>query len=542
MSDRSVTAELDAVVVGAGFSGMYMLHKLREIGLRALVVEEGADVGGTWYWNRYPGARCDSESYYYSYSFSPELEQEWEWSSKYPEQPEILSYLLHVADRFDLRRDIVFNTRVTAAAFDEGASRWLVDTDDGGRLSARYLITAVGCLSAGQVPDIPGLDTFAGEWYHTGRWPQEGVDVTGRRVGVVGTGATGIQVVPVVAREAEHLFVFQRTPNFSLPARNAPLEPEETRRVKKEYRDLRHHSRYSFGGFPFDPIERSALSVPAEERDATYERLWELGGFRFLFEGFNDLLIDQESNDTAAAFIRGKIREIVRDPVVSDLLSPTTYPFGTKRPPLNTDYFETFNRDNVTLVDIRTHPVVGITPAGIRTTAGEYDLDVIIFATGFDAMTGALLNMGIRGRGGRPLAEAWADGPRTYLGLAVSGFPNMFTITGPGSPSVLSNMPVSIEQHVEWIADCLAHLEAVGADVVEATPEAQAGWVDHVNGVADFTLFPLADSWYIGANVPGKPRVFMPYVGGVGPYRQICDDVAAKGYEGFAVGVLEARS
>ena len=538
----NTATEHDAVVVGAGFSGLYMLHKLRQIGLSALVIEEGNDVGGTWYWNRYPGARCDSESHYYSYSFSPELEQEWEWSSKYPEQPEILSYLQHVADRFDLRRDILFGTRVTGAGFDEDAARWGIQTDGGTRFSARYLITAVGCLSAGQIPDIPGRDAFAGEWYHTGRWPHEGVDVSGKRVGVIGTGATGIQIIPVVAEQAEHLYVFQRTPNFSIPARNAPLDAEETRRVKARYRELREHSRASFAGMPFDPIERSALSVSPEERDATYERLWKVGGFRFLFEGFNDLLFDKASNDTAAEFIRRKIRETVHDPAVAERLCPSSYPFGTKRPPLNTAYFETFNRDNVTLVDIRSHPVTEITPDGVRTTVGDYELDVMIFATGFDAMTGALLNMGIRGRSGLSLAEKWADGPRSYLGLAVNGFPNLFTITGPGSPSVLSNMPVSIEQHVEWIADCLAHLEAEGAELIEARPEAEAGWVEHVNQVADSTLFPLADSWYVGANIPGKPRVFMPYVGGVGPYRKICDDVAAKGYEGFALGVLEARS
>ena len=422
------------------------------------------------------------------------------------------------------------------------AARWGIQTDGGTRFSARYLITAVGCLSAGQIPDIPGRDAFAGEWYHTGRWPHEGVDVSGKRVGVIGTGATGIQIIPVVAEQAEHLYVFQRTPNFSIPARNAPLDAEETRRVKARYRELREHSRASFAGMPFDPIERSALSVSPEERDATYERLWKVGGFRFLFEGFNDLLFDKASNDTAAEFIRRKIRETVHDPAVAERLCPSSYPFGTKRPPLNTAYFETFNRDNVTLVDIRSHPVTEITPDGVRTTVGDYELDVMIFATGFDAMTGALLNMGIRGRSGLSLAEKWADGPRSYLGLAVNGFPNLFTITGPGSPSVLSNMPVSIEQHVEWIADCLAHLEAEGAELIEARPEAEAGWVEHVNQVADSTLFPLADSWYVGANIPGKPRVFMPYVGGVGPYRKICDDVAAKGYEGFALGVLEARS
>ena len=525
--------ELDAVVVGAGFSGLYMLHRLRSLGLRTRLIEAGTDVGGTWYWNRYPGARCDSESHNYSYSFSPELEQEWEWSSKYPAQPEILAYLQHVAERFDLRRDIVFGTRVTAARFEEDALHWRVDTDRGGSLRTRYLITAVGCLSAGQVPDLPGLARFEGTWHHTGQWPHRGVDFGGRRVGVIGTGATGMQVIPVVAEQATHLHVFQRTPNFSLPARNAPLDPQQVRDIKARYRDIRQHARHSFSGFPVDPLQRSALEVPAAEREATYERLWAVGGFRFLFEGFSDILFSRAANDTAAEFLRRKISETVDDPAVAAALTPTSHPFGTKRPPLNTRYFETFNRDNVTLVDLRREPITEVTRRGIRTEADEYPLDLIIFATGFDAMTGALLRMDLRGRGGQALADKWRDGPRSYLGLAVAGFPNLFTITGPGSPSVLSNMPTSIEQHVDWIADCLAHVERTGAAVIEADAEAEQRWVEHVNAVAETTLFPLADSWYVGANVPGKPRVFMPYVGGVGPYREHCEEIARDGYAGF---------
>ena len=527
------TTQLDAIVVGAGFSGLYMLHRLRGLGLRARLIEAGSDVGGTWYWNRYPGARCDSESHNYSYSFSPELEQDWEWSSKYPGQPEILAYLQHVAERFDLRRDIVFDTRVTAARFDEATLHWQVDTDRSGSLDARYLISAVGCLSAGQVPELPGLARFEGEWHHTGQWPHEGVDLSGRRVGVIGTGATGMQVIPVVAEQAAHLHVFQRTPNFSLPARNAPLEPEQVRDIKARYRDIREHARRSFSGFPVDPLQRSALEVSAEEREATYERLWAVGGFRFLFEGFSDILFSREANDTAVDFLSRKIGETVDDPAVAAALTPSSHPFGTKRPPLNTRYFETFNRNDVTLVDLRREPITEVTPRGIRTAVAEYPLDLIIFATGFDAMTGALLRMDIRGRGGQTLAEKWRDGPRSYLGLAVAGFPNLFTITGPGSPSVLSNMPTSIEQHVEWIADCVAHVEHTGTAVIEADAEAEQRWVEHVNAVAETTLFPLADSWYVGANVPGKPRVFMPYVGGVGPYREHCEAIARKGYEGF---------
>ncbi|MGH7818234.1 MAG: flavin-containing monooxygenase, partial [Candidatus Binatia bacterium] len=427
--------ELDAVIVGAGFSGLYMLYRARDVlGLKARVYEAGDGVGGTWYWNRYPGARCDSESYYYSYSFSEELEQEWEWSSRYPEQPEILRYLNHVADRFGLRRDIQLGTRVTRAAFDEATDRWEVRTDKGDVVSARFLISAVGCLSAANIPKLEGLDRFEGEWYHTGAWPHDGVDFRGKRVGQIGTGSTGIQAAPVIAVEAEHLFVFQRTPNFSVPARNAPLAPETTREVKANYRGIRRLSRDSFGGFPFKFTDRSALEVSEEERRATYERLWQEGGLKFVFDSFCDLLFNKAANDTAAEFIRGKIREIVKDDAVARKLLPTDHPYATKRPPIDTDYYETFNRDNVTLVDLRQSPIVEVTPRGLRTTEAEYDLDIIVFATGFDAMTGSLLKIDVQGSSGRSLREKWAEGPRTYLGLQIAGFPNLFTITGPGSP------------------------------------------------------------------------------------------------------------
>jgi len=524
----------DAVIVGAGFAGLYMLHRLRGLGLSARVYEAGGGVGGTWYWNRYPGARCDVESMDYSYSFSEELQQEWHWTERYAAQPEILRYANHVANRFDLRRDIQLETRVTSAVFDEAADRWTIETDRGDRVSAQFCIMATGCLSDAQVPEIPGLETFAGRWYHTGRWPHEGVDFTGRRVGIIGTGSSAIQSIPLIAKQAAHLFVFQRTPNFSMPAQNAPLDPEYERRVKGRYADFRREARESRIGFVVDRSGDSALAVPPEERRNEYERRWSRGGLGFS-AAYADLLTDQDANDTAAEFFRAKIRSIVRDPAVAEALCPRDYPLGTKRLCVDTGYYATFNRDNVTLIDVRRAPIEAITPRGVRTREAEYDVDSIVFATGFDAMTGALLNIDIRGTGGLTLQDKWAAGPRTYLGLAVAGFPNLFTITGPGSPSVLSNMIVSIEQHVDWIADCIAYLRAHERGRIEATAEAEAAWVTHVDQVGHMTLYPLAKSWYMGANIPGKPRIFMPYIGGVGVYRQKCDEVAARGYEGFAL-------
>ena len=531
------TREFDAVVIGAGFSGLYMLYRLRDVlGLEARVYETGDGVGGTWYWNRYPGARCDSESFYYCFSFSKELAQEWEWSSRYPEQPEILRYLNHVADRFDLRRDIQLETRVVSARFDEASDTWEVETDRGERVRARFVITGVGCLSATNVPEIPGLERFEGEWYHTSRWPHEPVDFSGKRVGLIGTGSSGIQATPVIAAQAKQLTVFQRTPNFSVPARNAPLTPERQREIKAEYNEIFARTRASAGGFPYMPEERSALDYNEEERNAVYEGLWEDGGFKFLRGSFYDVLIDKRANATAAEFIRNKIRATVKDPAMAEKLLPSDHPYGSKRPPIDTDYYPTFNRDNVRLVDIRESPIVEITPTGLRTQDAAYDLDALVFATGFDAMTGALLRIDIRGVGGKSLASHWEAGPRTYLGLQMAGFPNLFTITGPGSPSVLCNMPVCIEQHAEWISDCIAHLRETGATRIEATPEAETAWVAHANEVSKATLFWEARSWYLGANIPGKPRIFMPYAGGMAAYRERCDEVAAKGYEGFALG------
>jgi len=527
-------SDLDAVIVGAGFAGLYMLHRLRGLGMSARVYEAGDGIGGTWYWNRYPGARCDVESMDYSYSFSDELQQEWQWTERYASQPEILRYINHVADRFDLRRDVHLSTRVTAAVFDEATHRWAVSTDRGERVSAQFCVMATGCLSAAQVPDFKGLETFEGAWYHTGNWPHEGVDFTGQRVGVIGTGSSAIQSIPLIARQAAHLFVFQRTPNFSVPARNAPLDPEYERRWKANYAEHRRQARESRVGFVVERNDLSALEVSAEERLREYESRWSRGGLGFNAT-FADLLTSKDANDTAADFFRAKIRAAVRDPAVAETLSPRHYPVGTKRLCVDTDYYDTFNRDNVTLIDLRTAPIEAITPAGLRTRDEAYALDSLVFATGFDAMTGALLSIDIRGRAGQPLRHKWAEGPRTYLGLAVAGFPNLFAITGPGSPSVLSNMIVSIEQHVDWIADCLVYLREHDRTAIEATVAAEDTWVAHVNEVGHATLYPLANSWYMGANIPGKPRIFMPYIGGVGTYRQICDDVAAKDYEGFAL-------
>jgi cation diffusion facilitator CzcD-associated flavoprotein CzcO/acetyl esterase/lipase len=538
--DRALDVDsFDAVVVGAGFAGLYTLHRLREMGLSVRVFEQGAGVGGTWFWNRYPGVRCDIESVDYSYSFSEALEQEWEWSERYPTGPEILRYLNHVADRFDLRRDVQLNTRVTEARYDEATGRWEVVTDDGARFSARYCVMASGCLSSVNRPDFDGLDDFEGESFHAARWPQDGVELAGKRVGVIGTGSTGIQLIPQLAKQAGHLYVFQRTANFSMPAHNAPLEPALQHAVKAEYRERRRLARESLSGVPRshpDAVpQRSALEVTPQERDAIYEQGWADGGISGVLLAFNDINTNPAANRTAAEFVRSKIRQTVHDPAAADALCPTTHPIGTKRICVDIDYYATYNRDNVTLVDVRNAPVVGVTTRGIETAAREYELDVIVFATGFDAITGALLDIEIRGRAGRPLKDKWSEGPRTYLGLAAAGFPNMFLVTGPGSPSVLSNMVCSIEQHVDWIADCIAYLREHELETIEATPGAEDGWVAHVAEVAQATLFPQASSWYLGANVPGKPRVFMPYLGGVGTYRAHCDSVAQNGYEGFAL-------
>ncbi len=536
MSDTTTT-HYDAVVIGAGFAGMYMLKRLRDDqGMNVQVYERGSGVGGTWFWNRYPGARCDSESYVYCFSFDDDLLQEWNWSGKYPEQPEILSYLNHVADRFDLRSGIQFNTSVTAARFNDDTGLWEVETDQGDHVTAQYVVTAIGCISTGQIPQIPGLDSFEGEWHHTGAWPHEGVEFEGKRVAVIGTGSSGIQSIPVIARESEHLTVFQRTPQYTIPAQHGTVDQAFLKEVKANYRQILDEAKHTAAGFPYDASETSALEVSDEERQETYERLWEKGGFHFMLGSYSDIATDRRANDTASEFIRQKIREIVNDPETAERLVPRDHPFSSKRALIDTNYFDTYNRDNVDLVDIRHFPIEEITPTGLRTSDGqEYEVDTIVFATGYDAMTGTFFNIDIAGREGRQLREKWSDGPTTYLGLATADFPNMFMITGPQSPSVLSNMPVSIEQHVEWISDFIEYLREHAIDVVDADPQAEVDWVQHVSDIADQTMYMLADSWYLGANIPGKPRVFMPYAGGVGPYRERCDEIASNSYEGFVM-------
>ncbi|TFV87230.1 NAD(P)/FAD-dependent oxidoreductase [Blastococcus sp. CT_GayMR16] len=526
---------IDAVVVGAGFAGVYALYRLRKLGFTVQVFEAGSDIGGTWFHNRYPGARCDIESLDYSYSFDDDLQQEWHWTERYASQPELLRYINHVAERHDLRRDIRTDSRVTSATWDEDAARWLVRTDDGDAVSARFCVLATGVLSVAQVPQIDGLDTFQGEWFHTGDWPNEGVDVSGKRVAVIGTGSSGTQLIPIVAEQAAHLTVFQRTPNFCMPAQNHDMIDEVEREWKAEYPQRRAFARES--GFGHNQLSnpKKAKEVSAEERRAEFELRWQLGGL-YMMRAFSDILVDPVANEECAEFVRGKIRETVQDPEVAEKLSPRGFYFGTKRLCSGTGYYETFNRENVTLVDVRTAPIERITPTGLATTEAEYDVDVIVFATGFDAMTGSMLKIDIQGAGGEFLREKWAHGPRSYLGVAPAGFPNLFIVAGPGSPSVFSNMVNSIEQHVEWIAALLEQVTLRGLQRVEATPEAEQQWIEHVNEVAERTLYPRSpNSWFFGANTPGKPRVFMPYVGGVGTYRQKADDVAAKDYEGFVL-------
>ncbi|WP_433190088.1 flavin-containing monooxygenase [Actinoallomurus sp. CA-150999] len=529
-----MTDEFDVVIVGAGVAGLQMLHKVRELGLTVRVFEAGGDAGGTWYWNRYPGARCDVESLEYSYQFSEELQQEWEWTERFATQPEILSYIDHVVERFDLRRDIRFDTRIAALTYDEPAARWTARTEAGDEVVARFVIMATGCLSAANVPEIAGLETFAGEIYHTGRWPHGPVELSGKRVGVIGTGSSGVQSIPVIAEEAEELYVFQRTAAYTLPAGNQPLDAELQAAVKADYAGFRarNSAMPSAGLARFPPNPASVFLVSDREREAAFEYRWQRGG-PVLLGAFNDIMVDKAANDLAADFVRRKIRQIVKDPDVAALLSPKQL-IGCKRICLDTGYYETFNRPNVHLVDVASAPIQQITPGGIRTSAGDHELDVIVFATGFDAMTGPLLRIDIRGRGGLPLKEKWSAGPRTYLGLGVPGFPNLFTMTGPGSPSVLTNMMVSIHQHVTWIGGCLKYLADNDISAVEATTEATDAWVLHVNEVADRTLFPSCNSWYLGANIPGKTRVFMPLFG-FPAYAQTCAEVAANAYEGFTL-------
>jgi cyclohexanone monooxygenase len=528
----AATQDVDVVVVGAGFSGMYAVYLIRGLGLSVQGFDAASDVGGTWYWNRYPGARCDIESMDYSYSFSEELQQEWEWTQQYPTQPEMLSYARHVAERFDLKRHFEFETRVEQAVYDEGTGRWHVRTGTGRTVSARYCIMATGVLSAVKFPDFKGIDDFAGEKYLTAQWPHDDASFAGKRVAVIGTGSSGIQCVPVIAEEAERLYVFQRTANFSIPGINVSLDPAKVTAIKSSFAEFRAIAKTTRDGTHLKPNLDRTFEVSPEERTRVFEERWRLGGFAFL-SCFADMRLDMKANDVAADFVRDKIRSIVKDPSTAELLCPKTHPLGTKRICVDTNYYATFNRENVELIDISADPIEEITSAGLRTGGLEFEVDAIVFAIGFDAMTGALTRMDIRGRGGISLRDHWSEGPRTYLGLTASGFPNLFMVVGPGSPSVLTNMFVAIEQHVEWIAGCIANMREHSYREIEATGDAEQQWMKHIDELAGLTLHNRANSWYRGVNIPGKPQVFMPYIGGMDAYRRECDEVVADGYRGY---------
>ena len=529
--DQSIT-NYDAIIVGAGFGGMYMLHSLNKLGLKTLILEEGKGVGGTWYWNRYPGARCDVQSIEYSYSFSDELQQEWEWSHKYSTQPEILEYANHVADRFNLREHIRFNERVLSAEYVENSKIWKLETNSGNIYQSRYCVMATGSLSSINKPKFPGIDSYTGDWYITGKWPHEKIDLSGKTVGIIGTGSSAVQSIPILAENSKHLTVFQRTANYSIPANNKPLDPEEIRYVKDNYFSIREKQRQGKAGVAFNNMgTKSALEVSKEERLNEYQKRWDMGYSGFI-SAYTDIGINEDANETAAEFVRSKIREIVKDPVKAEILSPKNA-IGCKRLCADTNYFETYNKENVSLIDVNETPIVSLVPEGVKTTEKIFNFDVVVFAIGFDAMTGALLSINIKGKNGKQLTDKWSDGPRSYLGLCIEGFPNMFTITGPGSPSVLGNMMVAIEQHVEWITKCIKDMESDGKTEIEAQEDAENEWMDHIEEVATHTLRYSCNSWYVGANVPGKKRVFMPYIGGYDVYREKCNEIALEEYSGF---------
>lgn len=541
MSGRAERADVDAVVVGAGFGGLYMVYKLRELGFSVKGFERAEDVGGVWCWNNYPGARCDGESLAYSYSFSDELQQEWHWPERYAAQPDIVRYVRSVADRFGIRQLFAFRTSVTSATWDDDRALWTIETDRGERVTARFFISAVGCLSAARLPDIPGIEDFAGAHFHTGLWPKDReVELAGKRVAVIGTGSSGIQIITKIAPEVERLTVFQRTAPYSVPARNRPMDPEHESHVKANYPYFRTLTRGAVGqGFGM-PIEGDGHDFTHDQREAAFAKRWAYGGAPFLFS-FSNIMTDREINEHACEFVRDRIREIVNDPETAEMLCPKGYPIGAKRLCVDTGYYETYNRDNVSLIDVKADPIKRITHDGLELASGRgFTFDTIIFATGYDAMTGALLNMDIRGRDGISLREKWSEGPRAYLGLCAEGFPNMFMMTGPGSPSVLSNVVVSLEQHADLIGDALTMMRDEGLATIEADKDAEDCWVDHVRAVADATLWPLADSWYRGKNIPGKPDVFMVYVAGPGRYREECEEMKAKGWEGFAFRANDA--
>ena len=531
MSSESKT-DVDVVVVGAGFAGLYALHKFRSQGLSVRVFEGAPEVGGTWYFNRYPGARCDVESVDYCYSFSDELQQEWTWTEKYATQTEILAYIKWVADKLDLRRDITFDTRVTSAVLDEETLHWTVTTDSDERVRAHFVVMATGPLSAALTPDFPGLDSFRGEVYHTAHWPHESVDFTGKRVAVIGTGSSGVQSIPIIAEQAEHLYVFQRTPNYSVPAGNRPLTADEVADIKANYAERRRMSWRSGGGSPHVAHPKLTMEATPEERRAAFEKRWELGGVLFS-KTFTDQMVSAEANDEARKFYEEKIRAVIDDPALADLLIPTDHPIGTKRICTDSNYFQTFNRPNVTLISVRDTPIESIDKTGIATSDAHFEIDALVLATGFDAMTGALAKIDIVGRSGQRLTDDWADGPRTYLGLGTDGFPNLLLVSGPGAPAVLANMVLHAEAHVNWIADVIEYLDDCGYDAIEPTADAVESWIAECAQRAEATLFTKANSWYMGANVPGKPRGFMLFIGGFGTYLDICNEVAAAGYKGF---------
>jgi cation diffusion facilitator CzcD-associated flavoprotein CzcO len=531
--DIHIPSTVDAVVIGAGFGGLYAHHRLRSMGLSIFGFEAAPEVGGTWFWNRYPGARCDIESLDYSYSFSAELLDEWKWTERFATQPEILRYINHVADKFDLRRDIAFDTRIIGCRYDQAGNLWTIETEHGDTVSCTYLITTTGCLSAPKPPEFEGLEDFEGRWVQTSTWPRDSVAIAGKRVAVIGTGSSGIQSIPEIAREAAHLTVFQRTPNYTIPARNAPIDPEWEATVRADYVEHHRRNRETRGGVQSKlATGLSTFEVGEAERLASFEHAWKFGsaGIQAVY---SDLLSNPEANVTIAGFVQDKIREIVKDPEVAERLTPRDHPFATKRLCLDTDYYDTFNRPNVELVDIRSTPIERITARGVKTSDREYPFDLIVFATGFDAMTGPLLALNIQGVDGMLLKDAWKDGPSSYLGLMIAGFPNLFTVNGPGSPSVLANMIPTIEHHVDWIADCITYMRRHNVASIEAEPEAQTAWADTVRDVANMTLFPRAKSWYMGANVPGKPRVFLAYVGGLSTYIARCSEIVSAGYTGF---------
>ena len=531
---HSTTKEYDAIIVGAGFSGLYQLICLRDqLGLNCLVLETGDEVGGTWYWNRYPGARCDTESHAYSYYFSDELLKEWTWSERYPGHAEIRKYMNFVADKFDLKKNILFKQKVTSSKFNEDENNWNLITNGNNHFKSKFLIAAVGCLSNTNIPKITGLKDFKGSYYHTGNWPKNGVSFINKTVGQIGTGSTGIQAVPVIAAEAKHLTVFQRTANYSIPARNKPLTDDFKNHVKENFQFYKNLLKRTPNGHPFEISDRLVSDVNEEEMNDIYEKAWEKGGLQFR-GSFNDLVTNIEANKTASDFIKSKINEIVLNKKFASILSDIDHPYAGKRPPIDSNYFETYNRDNINLIDLRNDPIKCINRNGIETEKNYFNLDIIVFATGYDAMTGPLLNMNISGKNNLKLENVWKEGPKTFLGLQIPGFPNLFTVTGPGSPSVLTNMPMAIEQHVEWIRDCISFMIKKEYTTIEARSNLAEKWGQEVNTVANKTLLPtVKHSWYLGANIPGKPRVFMPYAGGLPRYSKICDEVKKNDFEDF---------